>query len=64
MSSPCQSICTLSDCGTFCVGCFRNLDEISGWMTYTKKQRKEIAVKLKIRRKIFLEGAKDGSRNI
>jgi predicted Fe-S protein YdhL (DUF1289 family) len=60
MSSPCQTIWIGSDCGTFCVGCFRNLDEISGWMTYTKQQRKEIAVKLKTRRKIFLGGLKDG----
>jgi hypothetical protein len=29
-------------------------------MTYTKQQRKEIAVKLKTRRKIFLGGLKDG----
>lgn len=60
MSSPCQSICTMSDCGAYCVGCFRSLEEISDWMTYTKQQKKDVAVKLKLRRKIFFGGLKDG----
>ncbi len=29
--SPCISICRMSDDTTFCVGCWRTLDEIGGW---------------------------------
>ena len=60
MSSPCQTICTMSDCGAYCVGCFRNLDEISGWMTYNKEEKKNVVAKAKTRRKIFLGGLKHG----
>ena len=49
----------MSDCGTFCVGCFRNLDEISHWMTYTNQQRKNIVAETKKRKKKFL-GDKHG----
>ena len=29
--SPCISVCRMSDDTTYCVGCWRTLDEIGGW---------------------------------
>jgi uncharacterized protein len=56
MKSPCESVCQYSDCGAYCVGCFRSPDEISGWMTYTQEEKKDVVAKSKNRRKIFLGG--------
>tara|TARA_X000000950_G_scaffold73686_1_gene91783 strand:+ start:446 stop:631 length:186 start_codon:yes stop_codon:yes gene_type:complete len=60
MASPCQAICVMSDCGAHCVGCYRTLDEISRWMTYTQEEKKNVVAKIKTRRKLFLGGTKNG----
>jgi predicted Fe-S protein YdhL (DUF1289 family) len=30
-SSPCMSVCRMTEATGLCEGCFRNLDEITGW---------------------------------
>jgi len=60
MASPCQAICVMSDCGAHCVGCYRTLDEISRWMTYTQEEKKNVVANIKTRRKFFLGGINNG----
>ena len=36
--SPCTGICHL-DASGFCVGCFRNGDEIAGWLGMSRAER-------------------------
>jgi len=43
----------LTECKTFCIGCWRTLDEIQDWRKYTENQKEEIYNKLKIRKKHY-----------
>ena len=45
-SSPCNRICTLEPVTDLCMGCFRTLDEISGWTRFTNAQREAIRAAL------------------
>jgi predicted Fe-S protein YdhL (DUF1289 family) len=38
--SPCISVCTLDE-DDVCIGCFRSMDEITGWMGMNREQRLE-----------------------
>ena len=38
-SSPCNRVCTLEPGTDLCMGCFRTLDEISGWTRFTNAER-------------------------
>jgi predicted Fe-S protein YdhL (DUF1289 family) len=40
--SPCVNICKLDTTGTMCIGCRRNLDEISRWLTMSQGERDDI----------------------
>lgn len=40
-SSPCIRNCCL-DNNDVCLGCFRKLDEILAWQSYTDKEQKDI----------------------
>ena len=40
IKSPCIQKCQLDNEGKFCLGCFRNLDEISDWETFSEKKKK------------------------
>ena len=57
IDSPCVNICIVHPQANICAGCFRTIDEISGWSKMTAEQRKEIindlpnrSSKLKVRR--------------
>ena len=39
--SPCVGICTIDEHG-LCRGCFRNLQEIGAWLSYTPAQREHL----------------------
>ncbi|MBB1486642.1 DUF1289 domain-containing protein [Oceanospirillum sediminis] len=41
ISSPCVSICALNDEG-FCIGCYRDGNEIRLWNTYTEAQKQQV----------------------
>ena len=42
IDSPCVNICIVHPQANICAGCFRTIDEISGWSNMTAEQRKEI----------------------
>ena len=57
IDSPCVNICIVHPQANICAGCFRTIDEISGWSNMTAEQRQEIindlpnrSSKLKVRR--------------
>ena len=37
--SPCVRICVVDDTCALCRGCYRTLDEISKWASYTSEQK-------------------------
>jgi len=45
LPSPCVSVC-LTNAENICTGCFRSLEEISGWANFTPPQQLEIWKKL------------------
>ena len=50
IESPCIRICTLDASGELCLGCFRTLDEIGGWATYSDHERWNVVERLAARR--------------
>ena len=52
-SSPCNRICTLDLATEICMGCFRTLDEISGWTRFTNAEREAIRAALPQREQDF-----------
>jgi len=44
VASPCIRNCCL-DGKDICLGCFRHLDEITGWQGFTDKEKKEVLFK-------------------
>jgi predicted Fe-S protein YdhL (DUF1289 family) len=41
LPSPCVGVC-LTNAENICTGCFRNIDEISGWASYTPNRQLEV----------------------
>jgi predicted Fe-S protein YdhL (DUF1289 family) len=48
IKSPCKGVCTLDMKGK-CVGCFRTLDEIANWCSYTDEERKKVLKLVELR---------------
>ena len=49
--SPCIGLCELDKTGEFCKGCFRTIDEITNWKTFSKEKKNNIHKLLKKRKK-------------
>ena len=49
IKSPCIEKCQVDNEGKFCLGCFRYLDEISGWETFSE-EKKNILKSIKVRK--------------
>lgn len=49
MESPCILVCSIDMKTGYCFGCGRTRDEISGWISYTDQQRREIMTSLPAR---------------
>ncbi|EMO78495.1 DUF1289 domain-containing protein [Leptospira kirschneri] len=49
--SPCNKICSMDFESGFCKGCFRTLEEICNWSSYSETERENLFLKLKIRKK-------------
>lgn len=49
IASPCISLCTLNGEG-ICSGCYRHIDEITGWHSATKERRLQILENCKQRK--------------
>ena len=41
VKSPCISICVLNE-EDLCVGCFRTVEEICSWSSYSNSERREV----------------------
>ncbi|WP_333841556.1 DUF1289 domain-containing protein [Pelomicrobium sp.] len=54
--SPCVQVCTLDPATEVCRGCFRTLEEIANWPSYTEAQKAEVWRRIAERR-----GAAPGS---
>ena len=37
--SPCQNVCVIHPTAKLCIGCLRDIDEISGWTAMSKAER-------------------------
>ena len=53
IESPCVSVCMMNAEDERCYGCFRTLDEIANWASYTSAQRKGIMEELDQRRQQY-----------
>jgi predicted Fe-S protein YdhL (DUF1289 family) len=49
-ASPCVRDCCLDDRNNTCIGCFRTLDEITGWHTADAVEREAILERCALRR--------------
>ncbi|CAG9295911.1 DUF1289 domain-containing protein [Celerinatantimonas diazotrophica] len=54
MHSPCIRHCTLNH-DDICMGCFRHLNEITGWQKASDKQQKEILKRCVKRKQQYME---------
>ena len=51
MESPCIKVCTLE--GNICIGCFRTIEQITKWGTYTDKEKRKVIKESKIRKSVY-----------
>lgn len=51
VASPCINVCVIDECTGFCAGCLRSLDEIAGWSRFTDDDKREVLVRVEVRRK-------------
>jgi iron complex transport system substrate-binding protein len=51
--SPCVNLCKLDPATQLCVGCYRTIEEIAGWTTYSDEQRAAIRSALPARGATF-----------
>lgn len=49
-ASPCVRQCCLDECNQTCLGCFRTLDEITGWSAADAAEREQILARCAQRR--------------
>ena len=50
METPCVNICVIDQVTRLCAGCFRSLDEIARWRSYSDAERARIMAQLPARR--------------
>jgi len=46
IESPCNKVCVINEATGLCRGCYRTLDEISRWASYTSEQKFELLEEL------------------
>ena len=49
--SPCIGVCTEIDGA--CIGCFRTIEQITKWGTYTDKEKRKVIKESKIRKSVY-----------
>jgi uncharacterized protein len=50
VKSPCISVCEMDPASGFCAGCFRTLDEIAGWISFSNEEKRNVLSRLRERR--------------
>lgn len=48
--SPCIGVCAINPQTGYCEGCFRTLDEIAGWSSYSVEQKRAVLARVQERR--------------
>ncbi|MEQ8331631.1 DUF1289 domain-containing protein [Nisaea sp.] len=48
--SPCVAVCQIDRTSGYCLGCWRTIEEISGWSRYDRERRLQIVSELHDRR--------------
>ena len=61
VASPCVSICVIDPQSGWCIGCYRTLEEIAGWIDLSTAARRAIVAEL-ARRRTLHGRADDGQR--
>ena len=56
--SPCTSVCTIDDATGLCIGCYRSLDEIAGWISLSTDRKRAVIATLPSRRALFGDAVK------
>ena len=56
VASPCTSVCMIDAETSLCVGCYRTLDEIAGWIDLSAEHKRTLLETLLIRRARFHAG--------
>ena len=51
VASPCISVCAIDPRTGLCAGCYRSLDEIAGWITFTNDEKRVVVAALPARRR-------------
>lgn len=52
IETPCRKICKINKKTELCEGCFRTIEEIARWATFTSAQRKQIMHQLPSRESV------------
>ncbi|OYU39292.1 MAG: DUF1289 domain-containing protein [Pseudorhodobacter sp. PARRP1] len=53
IDSPCVKLCVVHPEARICVGCYRSIDEISGWSRLSPEQRRSIMAELPARASVL-----------
>jgi predicted Fe-S protein YdhL (DUF1289 family) len=53
VASPCTSVCIIDPVTGLCGGCFRTLQEISGWIDFSATEKRTVIAALDARRSNF-----------
>ncbi len=48
--SPCVDVCRMNEMTGYCVGCWRTIDEITGWPAMTPEEKRRVVGRLDNRR--------------
>ena len=51
LESPCIGKCQIDEKTSYCLGCFRTIEEISAWASYSYKEKENILKLLSKRKK-------------
>lgn len=63
VASPCVDNCCLDDERGWCLGCYRTLEEITGWSHASDNERRDILQRLEARRLSIRQVAPDNPRS-
>lgn len=47
--SPCIKVCVLSECGEYCIGCFRTAEEMRDWYIMTDEEKTAVIEAIELR---------------
>ena len=53
VSSPCISVCTIDPASGLCMGCYRTLDEIGGWIDLSNEAKRALVAALPSRHSLL-----------